>query len=296
MLEPHVGLPAVAAIFLLVPRSRVAVAATGALFAIVSVALLGWPTVVEYVRDVLPAQSAGEAAISWQQYSLTHLLYLAGIPVKAATTLGSAWYLAAIAFGTYAAAKIRATFGSNAAIVLVPVAISLFGGLYVHNHQITAALPAALLLATLPLRGRRLAVVAVALLAFPWEFVTRSEEVVAAFAVCASVLLLLTDHSIWRRLFDGVSVAVAFAIAWSLVDRIPHSSFALAADPASIRPEDFTTAAWTKFLLWTPGRAVDDAATVFLKAPWWLALLFLTLVAALALGGRRTENDSAVSL
>jgi hypothetical protein len=151
LIEPHLGVPAVVAAFALIPRSRVAIVAGAAIFALASVALLGWGTVVEYVRAVLPAQSAGEGAISTQQYSLTHLVYLAGVSTKVATTLGSIWYLGAIALGTFAAARIRALFGRASAVVLVPVAISLFGGLYVHNHQIAAALPGALLLA--PFRG-----------------------------------------------------------------------------------------------------------------------------------------------
>ena len=283
LIEPHLGVPAVVAAFALIPRSRVAIVAGAAIFALASVALLGWGTVVEYVRAVLPAQSAGEGAISTQQYSLTHLVYLAGVSTKVATTLGSIWYLGAIALGTFAAARIRALFGRASAVVLVPVAISLFGGLYVHNHQITAALPGALLLATLPLRHRWLAIAAVALLAFPWEFSTRSQEVVACFAVCASILVLAPGLTLSRRLVVSCVLPVLFAIGWSFVDALPHSRFALAAQPATIAANDLATTAWTKFLLWTPGRTVDDAATFLLKIPWWLALFALALLATLVL-------------
>ena len=283
LIEPHLGVPAVVAVFALIPRSRVAIVAGAAILALASIALLGWGTVVEYVGAVLPAQSAGEATISTQQYSFTHLLYVAGAPTKVATTLGSIWYLGAIALGTLAAARIRALFGRASAVVLVPVAISLFGGLYVHNHQITAALLGALLLATLPLRHRWLAITAVALLVFPPEFGTRSQEVVACLGVCASILVLASGLPPSRRLVVSCVLPVLFAVGWSFADALPHGNFALAAQPATIAANDLATTAWTKFLLWTPGRTVDDAAPFFAKIPWWLALFALTLVATLVL-------------
>jgi hypothetical protein len=278
-IEPHLGLPAAVATFVLVPRSRVAIGLTASVFALATVALLGWPTVLEYVRGVLPEQSSGEAVLSHLQYSLAHVLHLAGVTTKIATTLGSISYLAAIAFGTYAASRIRALYARPAAILLVPVAVSLLGGLYVHNHQITAALPGALLLATLPFRGRWLAVAAAALLAFPWEFATRSLEILACLAVCTSILLLATEIPPARRVMVASVTPVLFALGWSFADALPSGTFALAARPETIAAADLATSAWTKFLLWTPGRAVESASTLLLKVPWWLALLALTLAA-----------------
>lgn len=282
MIEPHLGLPAAAAVFLLVPRARVAIAAGAVLLGIATLVPLGWATTVEYVSKVLPSQSAGEAAISVSQYGLAHVLYLAGAPVRVATTLGSLSYLGVIVLGIAAAARLRARFGRSSAIVLVPVAVSLFGGLYVHNHQITAALPGALLLATLPFerRWRALAVAPVALLVFPWQFGTRLLEVVACFAVAAAILALAPELEPRRRLLLAVSLPIAFVLAWSLANALPHNMLALPAHAESIHADDLATTAWTKFLLWKPGRTVEDAATFLLKVPWWLALFGLALIAA----------------
>ena len=276
-IEPHLGFPAVVAMLILVPRSRVAIVLTGGAFALGTVALLGWPTVLEYVGGVLPAQSSGEAVLSSEQYSLTHVLHLAGVTTKIATTLGSLSYVAAIALGAFAASRIRALYDRPAAIVLVPVALSFLGGLYVHNHEIIAALPGALLLATLPFRSRPLAVAAVALLAFPWEFATRSLEIVACLAVCTSILVLARERKPALRLALASIVPILFALGWSLADALPGGTFALAARPETILAGDLATSAWTKFLLWTPGRSVETAGSLILKAPWWLALLALTL-------------------
>jgi len=292
-IEPHVGAPAVVALFFLVPRSRPAILIAAGVLALAWVALLGWPAVVEYLRGVLPEQSAGEALISHEQFSLTHVLHVLGVPAKIATALGSLSYLAAIAFGTYAASRIRALYDRPAAIALVPVAVSLLGGLYVHDHQITAALPGALLLATLPSRGRLLAVAAVALLAFPWQFDTRSLEVLACFAVCASLLILAREISLPWRLALASLIPVLFALGWSYVDALPRGTFALATRPETIAASDLATSAWTKFLLWWPGRSVENAATLLLKVPWWLALIALTVAAFAATRYQRESSQSA---
>jgi hypothetical protein len=278
MIEPHLGLPAVVAVFLLIPRARLAIVAGGIVLALASVAVLGWPTVVEYVRVILPAQSGGEAVMSVYQYSLTHVLHVLGAPAKVATTAGSIWYLGTIALGTFAAARIRARYGRASAIALVPVAISLFGGLYVHNHQITAALPGALLLATLPLRGRWLAIAAVALLAFPWQFDTRSQEAAAACGVCAAVFALTPKLPAAIRLATAALASEAFFLFRLLPRVLPHHRFPHAGPPPFIGPSELATVAWTKYLIWFPGRTTESAATLVTKIPWWLALFALTLV------------------
>jgi hypothetical protein len=282
LIEPHVGAPAVIAAFVLVPRARVAIAVAAGVLALATVAVLGWQTVVEYVRVVLPAQGSGEAVLSFYQYSLAHVLYLIGVPAAIASALGSLSYLATIAFGIFAAARIRERYGRDGAIVLVPVALSLFGGLYVHNHQISAALPGALLLATLPTRYRVLAVAAVALLAFPWSFDTRLQEGVAALAVIASIVMLLPELALRPRLALAVLAPLAFAGAFWFDGKLTHASTALPAHPETIAAGDMASSAWTKLLLWTPGAAVDDASTLLVKLPWWIALGSLTFVAAAA--------------
>jgi len=294
-IEPHLGLPAAVAAFFLVPRSRLAIALSAGALALATVTLLGWPTVVEYLRAVLPQQSAGEAVLSHDQFGLAHMLHVLGVPTAVATSLGSLQYLAAIAFGTFAAARVRALYGRPAAIVLIPVALSFLGGIYLHNHQITAALPGALLLATLPIRFRGLAIAAVALLAFPWEFGTRSLEVLACFAVTASILVLAYEVALPLRLALGGLVSFLFVASWHVIDRLPHGLFALAARPETIAANDLATSAWTKFLLWTPGRTVEDAATLLAKAPWWIALLALTFAALFAAVPASAKEKSPAS-
>ncbi len=272
MIEPHVGFPAVVALAILAPRARLALAVAIAILALLSLLLVGFSTNLEYLTTILPAQSYGEALISFRQYGLAHVLYLLGAPARVAASLGSLSYILAIALGIVAAARIRASFGRNAAIVLVPVATSLFGGLYLHNHQISAALPGGLLLATLGAPYSWAASAAVILLAFPWTFDTRLQEAGAIFAVATSILLLVRASGFPQRLILAAAVPLLFAAVWSFDGRLTHSTAHETPRPALIAASDPAPRAWAYLLRWTPGATVDDAATLLVKIPWWLAL------------------------
>ncbi|MBC5811275.1 MAG: hypothetical protein GIW95_10575 [Candidatus Eremiobacteraeota bacterium] len=290
MVEPHVGLPAVLALAILVPRARIALAGSLVALALLSVGMLGLATNVEYVRVVLPAQSAAESLYSFYQFGLTHVLWLLGAPAKVATTLGSLSYVATIALGIAVAARMRSGYGRAAAIVLVPVATSLFGGPYVHNHQIAAALPGALLLAVLDARLAWAAAVAVAMLAFPPLYDVRLQEALACFAVVTAIALLFGKWSWPRRLAFGVALAGALAVTMQLDERLPHAAMHETAQPQLIRADMPASAAWGYLLRWSPGAAVDDARTLVVKLPWWFALLALTVSAAdLQRGARRKD-------
>lgn len=287
MIEPHVGLPAIAALAILVPRSRLALAVGLVVLAVLSLFVVGFGTNIEYVTKILPAQSYGESLISFRQYGLTHILYLLGAPARVAASLGSFSYLLMLALGIFAAARIHASSGRCAAVLLVPVATSLFGGLYLHSHQISAALPGALLLATFGAPYAWAAIAAVVLFAFPWTFDARLQEIGASFAVATSILSLVRTIGFPQRLILAAVVPIVFAAVWYLDLRLPHGKAHQTPQPALIRPSDPAPLAWSYLLRWTPGATVDDAATLLVKIPWWLALGGVTLAAAGAARMRR---------
>jgi len=149
MLEPHVGLPAVVGLFVLVPATRWTLVAMGSGLAAISLATLGLHTNLEYFTAFLPAQAKAEL-IAVDQYSLSHALYLLGMRPQAALALGSISYLAAIGIGVLAARRVVARTELPALAVLVPVAIAMLGGPFIHDVEIASAVPAAIVLA----RGR----------------------------------------------------------------------------------------------------------------------------------------------
>ena len=287
MIEPHVGLPAFLALAILVPGARPALAAGAVVLGALSVLLLGLGTNIEWLTTILPAQNAAESLFSVFQFGLTHVLYVLGVPARAATWLGSLSYILTIALGIVAAARIRTAYGRAAAIVLVPVATSLFGGVYVHDHQISAALPGALLLATLPFPPAGLAAGAVALLASLWSPDSPLLALSVAFAVGTSILLLAPKLRPGPRLALALLVPLAFAAYWRFDATLVHSRAAETAQPALIRPADPASVGWGYLLRWTPGDTVDDAATLLLKVPWWLGL---GLAGAAAAGALRTQR------
>ena len=167
MLEPHVGLAACLGIFVLVPRTRVALLGCAAALAFLSVAATGVAGNVEYFARALPAQVAAEVAAQ-EQYSVTYLLHRLGMPDGAAIAVGQAWYPVAVVAGIAAARRLVAGGLGVSLVALLPAAAAVIGGPYVHLHQIAAAMPAALVLAARVPERRVLFAWAVVLLAIPW--------------------------------------------------------------------------------------------------------------------------------
>jgi hypothetical protein len=167
MLEPHVGLAVCLGIFVLVPRTRVALLGCAAALAFLSVAATGVAGNVEYFARALPAQVAAEVAAQ-EQYSVTYLLHRLGMPDGAAIAVGQAWYAVAVVAGIAAARRLVAGGLGVSLVALLPAAAAVIGGPYVHLHQIAAAMPAALVLAARVPERRVLFAWSVVLLAIPW--------------------------------------------------------------------------------------------------------------------------------
>jgi hypothetical protein len=167
MAEPHVGFAAVLALFVLERRTRVALAAGG--LALVAVSLLagGFALNVEYLTQVLPAHARSEVGNFGRQLSLTATAYALGAGVRTALILGEASYVAMLALGIEFGRRLAVKFDDRAFFALTPVAAVLFGGVFLHDHQIALALPFGFLLARYTPR-RAFAYAALAVLAVPW--------------------------------------------------------------------------------------------------------------------------------
>jgi hypothetical protein len=212
--EPHVGCAAVLGLFILERRTRFALGAGALALVAVSVLAGGFALNLEYFTQVLPAHARSEVGNFGGQLSLTATAYALGAGARTAVLLGEASYVAMLALGIEAGRRLAAKFGDPAFFALTPVAAVLFGGVFLHDHQIALALPFGFLLARYSSR-RRFAYVALAVLAVPWpsalEIALRplfpphppGAIARALAAVGSGSLLAETPWQTWIALFNG---------------------------------------------------------------------------------------------
>lgn len=166
-IEPHVALPALAAMLVALPRTRLPIVLSGAALAVAGVLAVGLPTSVAYVRDVVPAHALANA-FEWQ-FSLTSLLTSLGVAAPAAIRCGELMFAVMTALGVAVALRLRTLTGDAAAIVLIPPAFGVFGGVHVHFQQLAIAFPAILYVYARYPRVRALAAGGLALAMIPWN-------------------------------------------------------------------------------------------------------------------------------
>jgi hypothetical protein len=186
--EPHVGLPACAALALGESRARRTLAVCALVALVASVALAGPSLWFEYVRDVLPAHARSQVDQFGVQYSLTALLFALGANGTTALAAGSISYVAMAVSGIALAGLLAKRYGDEAFLVLLPPAFALVLGAFVHLAQMAVALPAVGLViahARTPVQ-RRLAYAALFALAIPWGAIVDSGAFAAQLAPHAS--------------------------------------------------------------------------------------------------------------
>ena len=177
-IEPHLALPALAAMFVLAPRTRLPLVGFGLAFGAISVAAVGVPTTVQYVREVIPAHALANA-YEWQ-YSLTSVLTSFGVAAPLAVRLGEAMFAGMVAIGIVVAHRLARVCGDRAPIVLIPPAFAVFGGVHVHFQQLAIAFPAILYVCARFPRVRSLAASGLAVAMIPWNVLCST--VLAGFA------------------------------------------------------------------------------------------------------------------
>jgi hypothetical protein len=285
MIEPHVGLPAVLALFAFLPRCRAALLGCAAAALALSFAAGGAALNLEYVRSVIPAHALSEIA-NEKQLSLTFVAHQLGAPDALALRLGSFAYLLAIGVGLAAGKVLSERLASPGLLVALPVAFTLAGSPFIHIAQIAAAIPAAALLyAALPERRATLGL-ALGLLAIPWlQFLNLG----AAFPLFVALTVLTLA---WSLGVERPLAAVALAAGAVLLALAPGQFFVALPDPAEALARAYDPAAlaektWDVF---THAIAQSNGVTYTLaKLPTWLGLLG---VAAISLGESFRESGA----
>lgn len=275
MVEPHLGLPVCAALFYAQPRSRRALTVSVAALAAVAIVVSGAGGIAEYLGRVLPAQGAAEAGYAYQ-YSLTYVLVSSGVPRAPALLAGDVWYAGMTIFGVWLSCRLARALHAPELLALMPAACSIFGGPYVHMVDIAFAMPAAAVLAT-RLRGgpRRVAIVALCLLAVPWIPAWIVKKLfLASVAVVAALL--------WR-LRSGAGLAAvtlcAVALALYVLELAPPAPLVAIAS-RTFAPGELAQAAWSDYVAALPPPALT---WLLVKVPTWAALAGLLAAAALQL-------------
>lgn len=294
--EPHVALPAILGLALLVPQARAPLAFALLAGAGLSLATLGVGSNLEYFTTLLPTHAQAEL-LARDQFGLSRFLALAGVPARSSLLLGSLCYALTTAYGLIAARRLVATFARPAFAVLFPVAAAMLGGTFVHDVQIAAALPAAVLLAPYSPLAR----VAIALLVVDWTEWWRTQAMPAVAAAAGTAAVAFPAERVralaWLVAAPAISVVLLLAVA-----RVPDSPVGsasvqraamVAAPPGAVEaltPNDSASRAWALRIALEPGWKEITARDVADKLPLWFALALLLIAG----GSARRERKRVI--
>ena len=281
LIEPHLGLPVCAGLFVWQPRSRFAIAGAGVGLACIAAAVSSFAVIAEYVARVVPAQAQAESGYVYQ-YSLSYLLHTLGLPAAPALAIGDLSYVAMLVFGVWLGRRMADSLERPELLAYIPAACSVVAGPYVHMVDLPFAIPAALVLATsLPGRTRKIAVVALVLLAVPWIAVWITKKLFLAALFVVAVLLV--------RLRPGATVSVSALLAVAatiyLFELSPPVAFT-AITAKSFAAGALAQEAWSEYVS-RLGRG--EPAWFLIKLPTWAALCGMLVACLAALRRLRTK-------
>jgi hypothetical protein len=279
MLEPHLGLPACLSMFIWWPRTRLPLIIGGAILAGISIAAIGIAGNIEYFHVILPLQAASEIAAQ-DQFSLTRMVHILGFPDRVALSAGSASYLGMTILGAAIARRLAVSIDSPGLIVLQPVAMAMLGGVYVHDLQMAAAIPAAILLASstrLPLALRTTALVAIV---FPWSYwkitgIAGQTGILEMATVVGAILVGISAQPVKVRIIGTGAGVVAVVTLASFIHLVPQHKIGppTIVTPAAIAPSDFSASNWAGFVSRDVEYSTPDARDLSEKVPVWLGLI-----------------------
>ncbi|MDE2482477.1 MAG: hypothetical protein KGN02_09840 [bacterium] len=219
-IEPHVGIPVVVALAVLLPRARLTLALGGAALLALHVAALGPTVAASYVSAVLPAQAHSEYHAADQFGSVWWLAQL-GVPSAAIAPTSALLYLTALASGIALAARTRARRGDAAALVTIPLVVALAFAPYLHDVELGVALVTPL--AALAPNPRDLRWIACAVvLAVPWFAAARSPVLAATSVLCAALFVAIALRPRDRRAGEAsLATALGLALLLTLAAQLP---------------------------------------------------------------------------
>ncbi len=297
-IEPHVGLPLALSIFFFRPAARGWLLGFGAAAAGLSILAVTPHVALSYLVTVLPEHARAEL-VAGDQFSLSHVLARAGLTDRVALFGGTISYLVCVGVGLLTASAAARRL-DVAALAYLPPAVALFAGTFVHEIQLTAALPAAFLLVargTTPVAwcGRLLVAV---IATVPFTLAMEHRPLLDALALLCGTGALVAATS-FGDVADfttslGGFVLAACCVALPLVAQhiVPPAPYARAAAATVPARGDDASENWGEYLRSDPRYAAPRLDAEAAKVPAWFGLAALIAV-ALGMGtarlGQRTQ-------
>lgn len=281
MILPHVALPALLAIFLLVPQMRARLAALALLLLALDVSCGGTAVALSYVRDVLPAHARSEIG-STAQYGMTWILHGLHASDAVAIAGGDVCYAVMTLLGVIAARAFVARRGDPMYAALVPPAFAVLGGTFMHYTQIMVAIPAALLLFDRSANGRArmLFATALLLLVVPWAWALGQPVLVVVYAIVCAVVAGRVLH--WNATAALRCALGSVVLTGAVLFAGFHFGPGLNTHVHAIALHGgLAQSSWEQFI--RTQRASTSIVWWIAKAPTWIGLLLLALGCAYVL-------------
>jgi hypothetical protein len=287
LIEPHLGVPVCLAVFLWAPRTRIAIAAGAALLAIVSIATLGIAANIAFFQAVLPLQVAAEAP-STMQYSLTWLTYVFGASEQLALRIGSISYVLMTVLGIWLARAVCRAAKSLELLPVVPAAVVVLGGTYMHVFQTSVSVLLGIMLVGYLRRPSPVLWAGILLQVPIWAAAqwlgnpysaTRLESLLAV-ATCA--FFVINSGSLRRRLGAAVLAGAAYFVISFAILHTPLTIMRTPATAADYAHEiganrQYTTGEWGVYIRSDPASRTSTAISLAVKIPVWIGLLCIIL-------------------
>jgi Glycosyltransferase family 87 len=241
-MEPHMALPALLAMLVAFPRTRLPVVVGGAVLLVAGAYAVGAATSIEYVREVVPAHALANA-FEWQ-FSLTSILTSLDVSAAVATRWGEIMFGLMTLLGIVVALRMRRLTGDNALVVIIPPAFAIFGGVHVHYQQLAIAFPAVLYVIVRYPQVRALATAGLALAMIPWNVMSTSLLVGASPLLAGAFAGMLLGP---RRGIYFAAAAALIGFAFLALASAGYGPPLIAFTPHPSSPEALAEVSWGDF-------------------------------------------------
>ena len=197
LLQPQIGVPVVLSLLLWAPQTRRVLIIGAVALVTLSYLHLGVAENAEYLKRAVPAFAASEVPLRFQ-YAFAWILNFFGLAEGPALVISTIQYAAVVLFAIWFVPVIARRLDAPAALAAFPAAAAVVGGPNVHLAELAAAIPFAAILTGATARTRRLAWLALVLLAVPWIAIESVQQAGVFAIVAALVALFALPDRPWR--------------------------------------------------------------------------------------------------
>lgn len=267
VLQPHIALPLLVGLMVLVPQTRAILIASGVVLGAVHLGVLGLHPAIDYFSGVLPAMSRAEFIAS-DQYGTMWWLHAAGVAAAPASRIADILYAVALVFGVVLASSAVRRYADPALAAVLPVAVVLPFAPYLHDIELGAALGAPLAMLRAAPGDRRWNAIAV-LCATPWYGALHSIALALKCLLGTAVFFLFSTRSTERIVWVGAAAA-SIAIVVAFTHPFPAGGQVIGA------PDDAGTLAaqsWGRYLATVAWMHALGPQVIIPKLASWLPLL-----------------------